>query len=62
MPLINTHQALVPVLHTAASAAEGRAAASAHFVDTEDDPCVDRLLVDPLDDRDRRCAFHSRSN
>ena len=34
----------------------------AQWIETDDDPATDHVLVDPLDDRERRCALFVRSH
>jgi hypothetical protein len=62
MPLFHQREAL---MHLTQIARPGRGerhpGGNAHFVETEEDPCVDHKLVDPLDDRDWRCSMPIRS-
>ena len=61
MPLFDQRDSFMRLTQIARPArGERHQAGDAHFVDPEEDPCVDHVLVDPLDDRDRRCALRIR--
>jgi len=62
MSLFNQHESFMQPPPTHTGRGERHHGGDAHFVEPEEDPCIDQVLVDPLDDRDRRCARRIRAH
>ena len=59
MPVFDRDQPLVQLSQVAhARRHERMQRATARFIEADEDSSLDQVLIDPLDDREFRCAFH----